>query len=93
MWKHIICFKFKEKADAKTAKEMLESLQGKIPGLISVECGLNEYDSNRSYDLFFCSVFESKEAYHAYDIHPEHQKVREYIHSVRESSVAVDFTV
>lgn len=91
MWKHIICFKFKDRSEAPKVKVMLEGMMGKIPTLRSIECGVDIYASARSFDLVLITTFDDEVGYHAYDVHPEHNKVREYIHSVRETSVAIDY--
>jgi len=89
---HIVFWKLKEenKADnARRIKESLEALVGVIPGLVEMRVGENV--SGGEYDLALCSRFESMEALHAYDAHPEHQKVRAFVSQVRTQRAAVDF--
>ena len=91
MFKHIILFKFREKADANKAKLMLEALVGKVPTLRSMEAGVNILDTYRSWDLSLIATFDDKAGYEAYDEHPEHLKVREFIKGARLESAAVDY--
>ena len=91
MVKHIVCMKFKEKADAAIAKEKLEALMGKVPTLRSLEVGLDFMQSARAYDLVLIATYDDRAGLDAYTAHPEHKKVQAYIHSVREAVVSVDF--
>ena len=77
MVKHVILWTLKdefsedEKANIKAGiKEGLESLKGKIPGLVEIN-GL----SSSNADLMLDSLFENEEALKGYAVHPEHVKV------------------
>ncbi len=96
MVRHIVFWKLAEEAEGKSKwenaqiiKTQLEALVGKIPGLLSAEVGINE--NGGEYDAALSSEFENMEALRAYDIHPEHQKVREFVTKVRVSRTAVDY--
>ncbi|MEL7607874.1 MAG: Dabb family protein [Bacillota bacterium] len=91
MVKHVVCMKFREREEAPKVAQMLHSLVGKVPTLLSMEVGLDYMQSQRSYDLVLIATYTSREALDAYTVHPEHKKVQEYIHGVREAVVAVDF--
>ncbi len=92
MIKHVVCHKYKDKREAVRIAAMLNGLMGKVPSLISMEAGVNELESARAYDLVLTAVFEDMEGLDAYQNHPEHVKVRDYIHTVMESAVSVDYT-
>lgn len=79
--KHIILWALKdefsaeEKEDIKLGiKEGLESLVGKIPGLLEVKVNINPLPSSNA-DLMLDSSFESEEALKNYATHAEHVKV------------------
>ncbi|MDP4132798.1 MAG: Dabb family protein [Bacillota bacterium] len=98
MVRHIVFWKLKEEAcgntkleNAKIIKEKLEALQGKIPGIIDMQVGINE--NGGEYDAALISTFESMDALKSYDSHPEHLKVREFVKTVRESRASVDFNI
>lgn len=81
MTKHIILWKLKEDFSAgelleikKGIKENLESLLGKIPGLLEIKVE-NIGLSSSNCDLMLYSVFENEEALKNYSSHPEHQRV------------------
>lgn len=93
MLTHIVFFKFKQPTSEviERTKEVLMNMQGKIDELLYIEVGVDIVRSERSYDLALVTKFESLEAMQAYQVHPEHQKVIEYINTVKESTIAVDY--
>ena len=81
MVKHVILWTLKdefsedEKANIKAGiKEGLESLKGKIPGLVEIKVNINGLSSS-NVDLMLDSLFENEEALKGYAVHPEHVKV------------------
>ena len=85
MIKHVVCHRYRDKAEAYKIAPMLNALMGKVPSLRSMETGIDFMDSARAYHMVLIATFDE------YATHPEHVKVKEYIHSVLESSVSVDF--
>ncbi len=90
MVKHIILWTLKEMSDSEkesvkaAIKEGLESLKGKIPGLVDIKVNTNGRLTSSTADLMLDSTFESAEALKGYSKHPEHvliadTKVRPYI--------------
>jgi quinol monooxygenase YgiN len=93
MVKHIVFWNVRND-DEKThnmdeMKKRLTSLVGKIDGLISAEVGFNY--NPKGYDLALYSIFKDKEALEAYQVNPEHLKVKEFVHSVITDRSVVDF--
>ncbi len=84
-------WKLKDKADAAEIKARLEALQGKIPGLLNIEVGIDFLESEQSADLVLCTELESREALEAYQIHPEHQAVVPLVKSAAISRSVVDY--
>lgn len=81
MVKHVILWKLKstyteeEKQQIRLSiKEGLESLAGKIPGMINIKVNIDRLDSS-TVDLMLDSTFESEEALKGYSVHPEHVAV------------------
>ena len=81
MVKHVILWNLKESlSDAekeevkKGAKEGLENLIGKIPGLIDIKVNTVGLPSSNA-DMMLDSTFESAEALKGYSKHPEHVAV------------------
>ena len=82
---HIVCHKYTDREEAKKIAPMLKGLVGKVPGLISMEAGADFMGSGRSYDL------ANREDLAVYADHPEHVKVKQYIHKVLVNGISVDF--
>ncbi len=81
MIKHIILWQLKDElSDAEKTtikagiKEGLESLKGKISGLVDIYVEINPLPSSNA-DVMLVSSFESEEALKGYSTHPEHVKV------------------
>ena len=81
MVKHVILWQLKdelsdsEKAEVKAGiKTGLESLKGKIPGLIEIKVKINPLASSNA-DVMLDAVLESEEALKGYAVHPEHVAV------------------
>lgn len=81
MVKHIILWTLKEEYSKEEKEEIkkgikqgLESLQGKIPGLMEIRVQIDHLASSNA-DLMLDSTFENEEALKAYAVHPEHVAV------------------
>ena len=78
MVKHIILWKLKEEFDNDTVKQGikdgLQSLKGKIPGLIEIKVRTEKLSSSTA-DVMLYSVFENEQALKDYSVHPEHVAV------------------
>jgi len=100
MIKHIVLWKLKEAANgmnkdenARTIKEKLENLKGKIEGLIEIEVGIDFLHSAESADILLYSTFESKDALANYQQHPLHAAIMPFIAEARSERRVVDYEV
>lgn len=96
MIKHIVCFKLKNNSpeECEKAKEILLSMQGKVPELRGITVGVDFLHSERSYDLILEVMLDNAAALESYQNDPYHcSVVKKHMHSVRESSVAVDYEI
>ncbi|HEY0681317.1 MAG TPA: Dabb family protein [Steroidobacter sp.] len=78
MIKHIVLWRLKNKADAARVKQELESMRGKIPGLLSLEVGLN-FAEGSPVDLGLYSEFKDRAALNEYADHPVHVPVKQFV--------------
>jgi len=94
MFRHVVCFRLKadEKRKAAQAREKLLSLTA-ISEVRHIEVGLDSLKSPRSYDVILIVDFDSIKDYKVYDTHELHQPVRKFMHSIVETSVAVDYSL
>lgn len=96
MIKHIVCFKLKDNGveNCEKAKEVLLSMQGNVPQLRGIEVGVDFLHSERSYDVILQVLLDDEKALEDYQNDPYHcSVVKPHMHSVRESSVAVDYII
>ena len=87
MVKHIVLWKlrpFDSQKEREAAEERikagLEALVGVVPGLRYAQVGKNF--NPQGYDLGLYTELTSREALDVYQQHPEHLKMREFIHTV-----------
>lgn len=98
MIKHVVMWKLKDFAEgadrarnAKRVKIELEALKNLIPQIWHIEVGVNCIESDAAYDVVLYSVFKSQADLDAYQNHPDHRAVAEFIGKLRESRVVVDY--
>ena len=100
MVKHIILWTLKEMSEEEKIavkagiKSGLESLKGKIPGLLEIKVVAEGRLESSTADLMLDSTFESFDALKAYSKHPEHVKVAdEKVRPFTASRACLDFEV
>jgi hypothetical protein len=96
--KHIVVWKLKETAhghdkmkNARMIKEKLESLNGKIDGLLKMEVGIDYSHTENSSDVVLYSEFVSKKDLENYQSHPEHKAIMPFVSEVRSERRMVDY--
>jgi len=96
--KHIVMFKLKERSEGRDRKENIVALKAKLEALpaiideiVSFEVGINFLEAAVAYDLVLVSEFESIEALHRYQKHPEHLQVFDFVAKTCESRIVVDY--
>ncbi|MFC1542664.1 Dabb family protein [Pseudomonadota bacterium] len=100
MVKHIVMWRLHDEVDGLSKpestmliKRALEDLQGKIPGLLHIEAGIDFSDSSQSADIVLYSELESREALEIYQLHPLHQAVIPLVKKYACDRIVVDFEV
>ena len=75
-------------------KEGLESLKGKIPGLVDIKVNTSGRLTSSTADLMLDSTFESAEALKGYSKHPEHVAVADSkVRPFTASRACLDFEI
>jgi len=100
MIKHIVMWRLKDSAhgndkatNAHLIKEKLEALNGRVPGILKMEVGIDFAHSETSSDVVLYSEFESREALNAYQAHPEHKALMPFVMEARAERRVVDYEV
>jgi hypothetical protein len=98
--RHIVMWKLKESAagasraeNAARLKEKLEGCRDIVPGILHLEVGLAGSGLESTYDVVMVSDFIDKAALDAYQIHPTHLALKDFVGAVRESRECVDYVV
>jgi hypothetical protein len=98
MIKHVVMWKLADQAEgagkaenAARIKELLEALAGKVPGLRSVQVGVDLAIDSSPWDVVLLTEFEDRASLDAYQAHPLHEVAKVFIAKVRTSRAVVDF--
>ena len=97
MVKHIILWNLKDEFNndevKKGIKEGIESLMGKIPGLLEISVQTEKLESSTA-DVMLYSVFENEEALKNYAFNPAHVEVADTkVRPFTKSRACLDFVV
>ncbi|WP_462137254.1 Dabb family protein [Candidatus Mycalebacterium sp.] len=92
MLKHVVMWRLKDaEKNASALKNMLEGLAEKIPQIVKIEAGLNFNTSENASDIVLYSEFEDSAALAAYQKHPDHVKVAEFLKGTATDRRVVDY--
>lgn len=97
MVKHIILWKLKEEHNTDAVKQamkvQLESLVGKVPGLVEMKIQIERLDSSNA-DVMLYSVLEDAASLAGYATHPDHVYVADtYVRPFTQTRLCLDFEV
>lgn len=100
MVKHIVIWKLTDSYEgmdqAEIAKEVqrrILAMDGKVPALRHVECGIDFNRSERAWDVALYSSFDDRAALDEYQADPEHAKVKKFVGAVAVEQAVVDYEV
>jgi len=100
MIKHIVLWRLRDEAggrpkaeNAERLKAAIEGLRERVPGIRHLEVGVDFEGSAAAWDLALYSEFDTLEALDAYQVHPEHEKVRQFVAEVTQERAVVDYEV
>jgi hypothetical protein len=74
-----------------TLKRAFEGLLGQIPGLITIEIGIDSSGVEYACDAVLLSEFDSQDALQAYAVHPAHMAVKRQVADMRIARYQVDY--
>ncbi len=101
MIRHVVLFRFKDRAEGRSREEnvamtraMLDALPEKIDWICRSETRVNEDGADpENAHLILISDFQSLEDLERYQVHPDHKAVGAFMRPLRESRAAIDFTL
>src|SRR5215208_1985793 len=100
MIKHIVLWTLKNRENvqnleetAAAIKQKIEAMQGKIPGLLHIEGGVDFTRSADSWDIALYAELESREALAGYHVHPAHEEFKAFIGPRQARRSLIDYEV
>ena len=102
MIKHIVSWKLKDEAEgrskeenAKLMREKLETMPFMISELNAVEVGIHMFEGKDDSicDVVLIAQFVNEEKFNAYELHPTHKKVVEFIRKVVSERRVIDYII
>ncbi len=100
MVKHIVFRTLQDSAEGRSAhqnaremKERLEALNGRVPGLIKLEVGIDFGRTETSADVALYSELSDRNALSHYLNHPEHIAVSDFVSKIRRDRTVVDYEI
>jgi len=100
MTRHLVFFKMKPEAQGKNALDNAQAMANKfraissqIPGVCSVELGMNFNSEENFYEMALNQVFESREALENYIVDPRHVEVRDFVRLVIDHRIIIDYDI
>jgi quinol monooxygenase YgiN len=91
---HIVMWRLAPDARASAAQEVsaaLNSMLGVIPGLLTLEVGIDERRRANSYDIVLSCRFADAAALESYHDHPAHEAVKPLVRELCRDSAVVDY--
>jgi len=89
---HVVFFRFATPDQAVVAAEKLRGLLGVVPTLQSLEVGVDELGSDRSWDLCLITRFANRAGMDSYQQHPAHLEVVSWLREHATAIAAVDWS-
>jgi hypothetical protein len=95
MLKHVVVWKLRDpsrKAEhGATVKSALESVRGRIPGLLAIEVGLDAGYESGAADVALYSEFSDRAALDRYQLHPLHVAAKGVVAPLLRDRCVVDW--
>ena len=92
MFTHVVLFSFPTLELAAEARDKLLAMDGKVAGLMAIECGVDTTRSARSAELALITRHVNETDYAAYQADPDHGAVKAWIGQHATGATAVDFS-
>ena len=93
MIRNVIVCRFKAGTTRAQVQQLVDAMnQLRIPGMLHLECGVDLGLKDGNWDYALTADFEDRQSYQAYDLDPEHNRIRrELAADITETVVRVQF--
>jgi hypothetical protein len=89
---HVVLVKLTDQNDAERCMTAMRSMQGRIDGLVGLDCRRNEIDTAESFDVRLQTRFTDRAAYDSYRTDPVHTEVATLVRSLMSDAATLDWT-
>jgi len=95
--RHVVMWKLRgdspveRDAARRLVKTSVEAMRGEIPGMLSIELGLDTSGVDYACDVVLVSDFESQSALDGYATHPAHLRMKAALGDIRIARFQVDY--
>jgi len=100
MIKHIVFWNFAETAEGQSKAKNMDSVESSllalkhsIPEIVEIEVGRDFNRSSAAFDMALYTVFRSRKDLESYQVHPEHEKIKQLVGAVTVGRAVVDYEV
>ncbi|MFM0060186.1 Dabb family protein [Paraburkholderia phytofirmans] len=99
MIRHVVMWKLRGNSPAErdTARRLVkmsvEAMRGEIPGMLSIELGLDASGVDYACDAVLVADFESQRALEGYGTHPAHLRMKAALGDIRVARFQVDYEI
>jgi len=99
MIRHVVMWKLRgdspTEIDAarRLVKTSVEAMRGEIPGMLSIEVGLDASGVDYACDAVFVADFESQSTLDSYATHPAHLRMKAELGDIRVARFQVDYEI
>jgi hypothetical protein len=98
--RHIVMWKLKEHAEGASRAENIVKLKARLETCRSIVAGQGHFEVGvaqpgyeATCDVILVSDFDNAEALAAYQVHPKHVAIKDFVAAVRESRQCIDYDV
>ncbi len=97
MIRHVVMWKLRgdspveREAARRLVKTSVEAMRGEIPGMLSIELGLDMSGVDYACDAVLVADFESQSALDGYATHPAHLRMKAALGDIRIARFQVDY--
>lgn len=100
MIRHVVIWRFQRQpatgdwhSNLIKAKALLDGMQGRLPGVLRLETGINQEESEEGADLLLLMDFQNRDALDMYRNHPVHLEVIAFLRQVRSERRVIDYEI
>jgi hypothetical protein len=99
MYRRVVLWRLKavdqpqRESDATTIKTALESMRGKIPGMLAIQVGVNVSPIADASEVCMIVDYEDEAALAVYETHPVHEAVKPIVGPLRSERRVAEFYV